>query len=67
VLDGGGRRVSVTFEDGYEYGQVYAPEGQALICFEPMTAPTNALRSGTGLRRIPPGDTFAAAFSIAVG
>jgi aldose 1-epimerase len=46
---------------------VFSSRGKDFICFEPMTAPTNALRSGTGLRRIPPGDTFAAAFSIAVG
>ena len=47
VLEGGGRRLAVTFEDGYPYAQVYAPEGQAFICFEPMTAPTNALGAGT--------------------
>jgi aldose 1-epimerase len=46
VLEGGGRRVAVAFTDGYDYAQVYAPEGQALICFEPMTAPTNALVTG---------------------
>jgi aldose 1-epimerase len=47
VLQGGGRRIAVSFESGYPYAQVYAPEGQALICFEPMTAPTNALVAGT--------------------
>ncbi|HEY0632133.1 MAG TPA: aldose 1-epimerase [Thermoleophilaceae bacterium] len=47
VLRGGGRRIAVAFESGYPYAQVYAPEGQALICFEPMTAPTNALVAGT--------------------
>ena len=46
ALEGGGRRIAVEFTDGYDYAQVYAPEGQALICFEPMTAPTNALVTG---------------------
>jgi hypothetical protein len=31
-----------------------------------MTAPTNALRSGAGLRRVAPGREFTAGFSIAV-
>jgi hypothetical protein len=31
-----------------------------------MTAPVNALRTGAGLRRVIPGDRFAATFSIAV-
>ena len=46
ALQGGGRRIEVAFTEGYDYAQVYAPEGQALICFEPMTAPTNALVTG---------------------
>jgi aldose 1-epimerase len=65
-LRGGGREIEVAFDDGYPYAQVYAPEGQALICFEPMTAPTNALVSGDGLRTLQPGQSFSAAFSIAV-
>ena len=47
-------------------GQVFAPAGSQFICFEPMTAPTNALRSGVGLRRVMPGREFTAVFSIAV-
>jgi aldose 1-epimerase len=65
VLEGGGRRVSVAFEDGYEYAQVYAPEGQALICFEPMTAPTNALVTGQA-DVLEPGNETSATFRIAV-
>jgi aldose 1-epimerase len=65
ALEGGGRRVAVGFEDGYPYAQVYAPPGQALICFEPMTAPTNALRAGLA-PTIEPGDSFSAAFRIEV-
>jgi aldose 1-epimerase len=64
VLQTQGRTVRVTFEEGYPYAQVYAPEGQALVCFEPMTAPTNALISGDGLRFVEPGGTFSARFAI---
>jgi galactose mutarotase-like enzyme len=45
---------------------VFAPEGQDFICFEPMTAPTNALEDGGGLTLVAPGDEYRTAFSIAV-
>jgi aldose 1-epimerase len=64
---GAGRTIAVELEAGYPSAQVFSPPGRDFICFEPMTAPTNALRSGTGLRRVQPGDTFRATFSIAVG
>jgi len=32
-----------------------------------MTAPTNALVSGRGLRHLAPGDSFAATFTVNVG
>jgi galactose mutarotase-like enzyme len=66
ALEGGGRRVEVIFEEGYPVAQVYAPDGQDFICFEPMTAPTNALVTGDGLRRVEPGGEFSACFAIAV-
>ena len=65
ALRGGGRRMSVSFEDGYPYAQVYAPEGQALICFEPMTAPTNALVTGAA-PIVEAGQSFTATFRIDV-
>ena len=65
-MSDGGRTLTVTFERGYPVGQVFAPAGSQFICFEPMTAPTNALRSGVGLRRVMPGREFTAVFSIAV-
>jgi galactose mutarotase-like enzyme len=46
VLRGGGRCLEVRFEAGYPFAQVYAPPGEDYICFEPMTAPTNALVTG---------------------
>jgi len=57
---------TMTFERGFAYGQVYAPEGHDFICFEPMTAPTDALRTGRGLRAVAPGASFSAEFSLAV-
>jgi aldose 1-epimerase len=46
VLAGGDRRVEVTFETGYPAAQVFAPRGDDVVCFEPMAAPTDALRRG---------------------
>ncbi len=65
ALQDDNRRITVEFERGYPYAQVYAPEGQSLICFEPMTAPTNALMTGD-LQIVQPGEEFTAGFRIAV-
>lgn len=48
VGDGRGR-ILVRFAEGYRCAQVYGPPDLDLICFEPMTAPVNALRTGDGL------------------
>jgi galactose mutarotase-like enzyme len=66
VLAGGGRQVEVRFEQGYPVAQVYGPAAEEHVCFEPMTAPTNALVSGRGLRLVPPGERYVARFSICV-
>lgn len=62
------RRVETTFDSGYPFAQVYAPPDQDLICFEPMTAATNALAAGGpgGLAIVEPGSSRTATFSIAV-
>ena len=65
-LAGGGRTVALTWERGYRWAQVYAPAGEELICFEPMTGPTNALVSGHGLELVDPGSSYTARFSITV-
>jgi aldose 1-epimerase len=62
----GGRRLELTFLEGYPCAQVFAPGGGQFICFEPMTAPANALRSGEGLRVLAPGERYAARFSVGV-
>ena len=66
-LEGGGRRVEVSFLNGYPFAQVYAPPDQDVVCFEPMTAPTSALVSGgPSLRLAAPGEAFGARFRVAV-
>ncbi len=66
AVSGGGRSVVVRFEEGYPAAQVFAPATEDVICFEPMTAPTNALRSGDRLPVVAPGERYAATFSITV-
>ena len=66
AVSGGSRTISVRLDDGFSAAQVFSPRGAAFVCFEPMTAPTNALRSGAGLLHVAPGDEFAATFTITV-
>ena len=61
ALEGGGRRIEVAFEQGFEVAQVYAPADRDVVCFEPMTAPANALT--TGAFRLAP---HAATFSVRI-
>lgn len=67
ALSGGGMRISVEILAGHTHAQVYAPSGQDLVALEPMTAPTDALSSGLGLRLVSPGETLRTAFGIGVG
>jgi aldose 1-epimerase len=66
ALADGRRRVELTFLEGYEVAQIYSPIGASFVCFEPMTAPVDALRSGQGLRFVEPGSAFTARFSVSV-
>jgi aldose 1-epimerase len=66
MLRGGGRRLEVRFESGYPVAQVYAPPGEEYVCFEPMTAPTNALVSGDRLSVVAPGGAYLARFAVGV-
>jgi aldose 1-epimerase len=59
-------RLTLRHVSGYPVSQVYAPEASQFICFEPMTAPVDALISGDGLRWVKPGEDFEASFSISV-
>ena len=62
----GGVNLTVEYLRGYAYAQVFAPPGEEFICFEPMTAPTNALNSGDGLTVVEPGQSYRAEFRIAL-
>lgn len=64
-IEGDGRRVSVAYQEGYPFAQVFAPPGKGFACIEPMTAPTNSLVTG-GYRPVAPGDSSTARFSIRV-
>jgi aldose 1-epimerase len=65
AVSGGGRRLEVRFERGYPAAQVFAPAGETVVCFEPMAAPTDALRRG-GYRSARPGEPDTTVFSIRV-
>jgi len=65
AVSGGGRRIAVHFDQGYPAAQIYAPAAEDVICFEPMAAPTDALRRG-GYRVARPGEPGVAQFSIRV-
>jgi aldose 1-epimerase len=60
------RRIELEFLEGYPYAQVFARRTARFICFEPMTAPANALSSGVGLRVLAPGGSCRARFSIGI-
>jgi aldose 1-epimerase len=65
AVSGGGRRMEVHFEYGYPATQIFAPLAEDIVCFEPMTAPTDALRRG-GYRCARPGEPAVTQFCICV-
>ncbi len=67
ALHGGGRRIEVSFSSTYPYAQLFAPSDDDVICFEPMTAPTNALvTGGAALPLLAAGERYEAEFRIAI-
>lgn len=65
-----GRRVVLWGDEAFRFVQVFThrsfatkPGGVALA-IEPMTAPANALNSGTGLRWLEPGETWTVSWGI---
>jgi aldose 1-epimerase len=67
VLAGPDRRLELRMDSGYPFTQIFVPAGLDAVAIEPMTAPTNALlTAGPELTFVPPGETFAATFSISV-
>ena len=64
ALEGGDRRIEVTFEKGYPAAQLFAPDNGDLVAIEPMAAPTDALRRGG--YRVAAGGPETTRFSITV-
>lgn len=61
------RRIEVRFGPGFPFAQLYAPPGEELIAYEPMTAPTNALlAAGPELTVIGPGGSWSGSFEVEV-
>ena len=65
TVAGESAHLSVKFETGYPNAQVYAPAGRDFVCFEPMSAPTNALCESSA-PLVAPGERFIARFSLTV-
>lgn len=68
-VEGGGKKISVIYGPKYTVAVVYAPPRENFICFEPMSAITDAFNlahSGVykELQSIPPGGTWRESFWI---
>ena len=68
-VEGGGRKISVLYGAKYSVAIVYAPPGKDFICFEPMSAITNAFNLAhrgiyKELQSIPPGGTWRESFWV---
>ena len=66
AVSDGERRLAIEFAAGYPYAQVFAPAAKHVICFEPMTAPVDALRTHEDLRCVDPGGRATATFALRV-
>lgn len=65
ALEGGDRRIEVTYEKGYPAAQLFAPRNDDVVGIEPMAAPTDSLRRGS-YRSALVGKPETARFSIKV-
>ena len=68
-VTGGRERLTVTYGPNYRVAVVYAPAGREYICFEPMSAVTNAFNLAhrgiyKELQSIPPGGTWCESFWV---
>jgi aldose 1-epimerase len=66
-ISGAKHNLTVTFLEGFAHAQVFAPKDKDFVALEPMTAPTNALTTGKGLRVTEAGREFRASFRIKMG
>lgn len=68
-MEAGGKKVSVIYGQKYTVAVIYAPPGKDFLCFEPMSAITNAFNLAHAgvykeLQSIPPGGTWRESFWI---
>lgn len=63
-VKGKNQMIEVVYGKDYTTGVVYAPAGQPFICFEPMTAPTNAFNTEGSHKTIAPGGTWRESYWI---
>lgn len=68
-VEGDGRRIAVRFGPKYPVAVVYAPPTRNVVCFEPMTGPSNAFNLAhaglfDGLQSIPAGATWTESFWV---
>lgn len=69
--DGGGHSLEVGFGPRFQVAVLYAPPGKPFLCFEPMTAITNAFNlthegKYSALQQVGPGDSWEEQFWIRV-
>lgn len=65
-VEGGQRRITLSYDSGYDYAVLYAPADQPLVAIEPMTAPTDPLSGHFPIKSVAPGETYTATFGIHV-
>ncbi|MBM3760464.1 MAG: aldose 1-epimerase [Acidobacteria bacterium] len=63
-VKGKNQKIEVVYGKDYSIGVVYAPTGQSFICFEPMTAPTNAFNTPGSHKTIAPGASWRESYWI---
>jgi aldose 1-epimerase len=59
------RTLTVAFDRGFPYGQVYAPRRAEFVCIEPMVATVNALATGNA-PLVAPGDLYRASWTVTI-
>jgi aldose 1-epimerase len=69
LLEDGQNKLTVGFGPKFSEAVIYAPEDKQFVCFEPMTAPTDALHLAPegryrGLQYVAPGETWTEYFWI---
>jgi aldose 1-epimerase len=57
--------LTITFDGGYPYAQVFAPPRAQFVCIEPMVAPVNGLVTGDA-PLLAPGDRYRATFTVTI-